>query len=110
MNASIKFFLIVAFIFCLTAIKVSAQNATEEWIDIEVVVNVLDGADANGVEDAIAKVNEILAPAKIRLVKKATNPNAFGDCTMKFDGLKQLRGYLSRDKIFRLKYFFISKR
>jgi len=53
--------------------------AAEEWIDVEVVINVLDGADAGNIDDALAKANEAFKKAKIRLVKKATDPNATAD-------------------------------
>ncbi len=54
-------------------------DAAQEWVDVEVLVNVLEGADANNIDDAIAKANEALAQAHIRLVKKATDPNASAD-------------------------------
>jgi hypothetical protein len=71
--------LLFVFMFYLVATKVSAGPAAEEWIDVKVVVNVLDGADASKVDDAIKKANEALAKAKIRLVKSSTDPNAKGD-------------------------------
>ena len=37
-----------------------AGDAAEEWIDIPVVVNIIDGSDGSGVADAIKKANEIL--------------------------------------------------
>jgi len=53
--------------------------AAEEWIDVEVVINVLDGADAKGIDEALAKANEAFKKAKVRLVNKATDPNAKAD-------------------------------
>ncbi len=49
--------------------------AAEEWVDIPVVVNIIDASDASNVDDAIKKANEILKQAHIRLVVKKTNNN-----------------------------------
>ena len=44
--------------FCLGTSRVSAGPAAEEWIDVEVVVNVLDGANAGNIDDAITKATD----------------------------------------------------
>jgi len=57
-----------------------AGDAAEEWIDVPVVVNVVDNSDSSGVADAIKKANEYLAQAKIRLYVVDTNkPYNVGD-------------------------------
>ena len=73
--------LFFSLMFCLGTSRLFAAEAAaaEEWIDIEVVVNVVDGADANNVDDAIKKANDALKKAKIRLKKTATDPNAKAD-------------------------------
>ena len=63
----------------LSAMLRADTPAAEEWIDVEVVVNILDGADAGNLDAALDKANEAFEKAKIRLVKKATDPNAKGD-------------------------------
>ncbi len=83
MSYQLKFKPFLSF-FVLTILFLSITDAlsspsAEEWIDVGVVVNVLDGADASNIDDAIAKANEVFAQAKIRLVKKATDPNATAD-------------------------------
>ncbi|MHC4220970.1 MAG: hypothetical protein ACYST9_01000 [Planctomycetota bacterium] len=47
--------------------------SADEWIDIPVVVNVVDNSDSSGVDEAIKKANEILSEAKIRLYVVQTN-------------------------------------
>lgn len=49
--------------------------AGQEWVDIPVVVNIVNQSDADNVDEAIEKANEILAQAHIRLVVKRTNQN-----------------------------------
>jgi hypothetical protein len=74
-------FLLFVFIFCLTTAKVSfGQAANNEQIDIPVVVNILDNADASKIDEGIAKASDIFKQkAGINLDKKATDPNAKGD-------------------------------
>jgi hypothetical protein len=50
-------------------------DTSEEWIEIETIVNVLDGSDANSVDSFIRKTNEILKQAHIKLTVKKTNKN-----------------------------------
>jgi hypothetical protein len=49
--------------------------AAEEWVDIDVVVNIIDASDANNVDAIIKRANEILKQAHIRLIVKKTNRN-----------------------------------
>lgn len=49
--------------------------AAEEWVDIPVVVNIIDATDANNVDTIIDRANDILKQAHIRLVVKKTNRN-----------------------------------
>lgn len=51
----------------------------EEWIDVQVVINVLDGVDPCDIDAALDKANRAFEQARIRLVKKATDPNATAD-------------------------------
>ncbi|NQT00553.1 MAG: matrixin family metalloprotease [Planctomycetes bacterium] len=63
---------------CLFLPVLSAKadiSAAAEWVDIPVVVNIIDASDANNVDDAIKKANDILAGAHIRLIVKKTNKN-----------------------------------
>jgi len=50
-----------------------AEPTGEEWIDIPVVINIIDASDSSNVEEAIKKANEVFKQAKIRLVPKKTN-------------------------------------
>jgi len=63
------------FVCCICLSAISTVKAAEEWVNIPVVVNIIDASDANNVRAALRKANEILAQAKIRLVLKKTNNN-----------------------------------
>jgi len=63
------------FVCCICLSAISTVKAAEEWVNIPVVVNIIDASDANNVRAALMKANEILAQAKIRLVLKKTNNN-----------------------------------
>ena len=65
----------VSLLCCLTATTAFAIIAAEEWIDIPVVVNIVDDSDSSNVDAAIKKANDILKQAKVRLVVKKTNNN-----------------------------------
>ena len=68
--------LFLCFIFLLPVLSAKADiPAAEEWVDIPVVVNIIDASDANNVDAAIKKANKILAGAHIRLIVKKTNKN-----------------------------------
>lgn len=68
--------LFLCFIFLLPVLSAKAEiPAAEEWVDIPVVVNIIDASDANNVDAAIKKANKILAGAHIRLIVKKTNKN-----------------------------------
>ncbi|MFC1676920.1 hypothetical protein ACFL3G_07655 [Planctomycetota bacterium] len=76
-----RFIILLTSLICFFVVcDCMAGDAAEEWIDIPVVVNIVDGSDASGVADAIKKANEILAQAKIRLYVVDTNqPYNVGD-------------------------------
>ncbi len=76
-DQKIKFsVLFLCFIFLLPVLSAKAAiSAAEEWVDIPVVVNIIDASDANNVDAAIKKANKILAQAHIRLIVKKTNKN-----------------------------------
>ena len=67
------FLLLFGLTLSLAVFKVSARPAADEWIYVEVVVNILDGADAGNVDDAINENDEI-NKVKIHLVKKNNCP------------------------------------
>ncbi len=76
-----RFIIFLITLICFFAVcDCMAGNAAEEWIDVPVVVNVVDNSDSSGVADAIKKANEYLAQAKIRLYVVDTNkPYNVGD-------------------------------
>jgi len=49
--------------------------AAKEWVEIPVVINIIDGTDANNVDAIIKKAKKILEQAHIRLVVKKINRN-----------------------------------
>ena len=85
-----KIKLSVLFVCCVCLSPVLSAKAdipaATEWVDIPVVVNIIDASDANNVDTIIKKANEILEQAHIRLVVKKTNNdvnvgNGDGDLT-----------------------------
>lgn len=59
--------------FVMTYLFTSVAYAADEWIEIPVVVNVVDNSDDSKVTEALKKANEIFKQAKIKLVVKKTN-------------------------------------
>lgn len=51
----------------------AAEMPQEEWVDVNVLVNLVDANDANSVEAVIKKANKILEQGKIRLILKKVN-------------------------------------
>jgi len=71
----IKLSVLFASCICLLPI-LSAKakiTAAEEWVDVPVLVNVIDASDTSNIDDAIKKANKILAQAHIRLIVTDTN-------------------------------------
>ncbi len=66
---------IVLFCVCLLpAVQArAAEMPQEEWVDVNVLVNLVDANDANSVEAVIKKANTILEQSKIRLILKKVN-------------------------------------
>ena len=63
---------------CFFLLVLSAKAhiaAAEEWVDIPLVVNIIDASDANNVYAAIKSANKLLEKAHIRLIVKKTNKN-----------------------------------
>lgn len=79
MNKYKKVKMSLVFVYCVfffTIQSIYAQiPAAQEWVDIPVVVNIIDASDANNVEAAIKIANDILKQAHIRLIVKKTNKN-----------------------------------
>jgi hypothetical protein len=104
------FLLVVCMVFVLPFTTRGEKAAEEEWVDVEVLINLLDGADASNIDEAIKKANEALAKAKIRLVKKAVDADAkadgdgSGDLDLderdkaRKDGVKELKDTLGAGK------------
>ena len=73
--------ILICFVLIYFTVFVSAQSshaqaqATQEWVDIPVVVNIIDSSDSNNVDAAINKANDIFKQAHIRLIVKKTNKN-----------------------------------
>jgi hypothetical protein len=94
---------------CIGFLSVPAfadEPAAEEWVDIPVVVNIIDASDASKVDDAVKKANEILAQAHIRLVVKKTNKdvkvgNNDGNLTEKEGDTARKDGQKELDKTFK---------
>ena len=58
------------------SVSMPAQEpAQEEWVDVEVLVNLIGADDANDVEDMIWQANATLKQARIRLILKKVNKN-----------------------------------
>ena len=66
---------IVLFCVCLLPAMQAraAEMPQEEWVDVNVLVNLVDANDANSVEAVIKKANTILEQSKIRLILKKVN-------------------------------------
>ncbi len=72
--------IILVWFFFNSPARVQGAKAAEEWVDIPVIVNVIDNSDDSNFENHLKKANEILKQAKIRLIVKKTNkPVNVGD-------------------------------
>lgn len=67
--------LVVTAAFFVMLGSIGVVNAAEEWVELPVIVNIVDSADDTNIDDALDKANEILKQAKIKLVVKKTNKN-----------------------------------
>ena len=67
------------FVCCICLLPILSAKAdipaAKEWVEIPVVINIIDGTDANNVDAIIKKAKEILEQAHIRLVVKKINRN-----------------------------------
>lgn len=98
----------VLIIFCISLSPILSARAdipaAEEWVDIPVVVNIIDASDASNVDAIIKRANEILKQAHIRLVVKKTNKNVNvgdgdGDLTEDEGNTAQKEGQKELDKV-----------
>jgi hypothetical protein len=65
----IKIGLVVFCVCFLLSVNVRAEEpAQEEWVDINVLVNLVDANDANDLEAIMKEVNATLEQARIRLI------------------------------------------